>query len=49
MLKKSAIKKIISVFFEKLGCYILCTSEFNSVFTSIFSLVTSVLYFSDLK
>lgn len=36
MLKKTGIKKIIPVFIEKLGCYVLCTSEFVSVFISVF-------------
>lgn len=49
MLKKSVIKKIIFVFFEKLGCYILFISEFNFVFIFIFSLVIFVFYFLDLK
>lgn len=36
MLKKTGFKKIVAVFFEKLGCYVLYTSEFISVFVSIF-------------
>lgn len=34
--KKTGIKKVTPVFFDNLGCYILSTSEFISVSTSIF-------------
>lgn len=52
MWKKTGTKKVLSLkgfLLKKIGCCVFYISRFMSVFTSVFTLVISRLYFLDLK